>query len=373
MNRRIGVAAGLAAATAAGAMTTIAAHGGPQVPTQPAAPQVTLGTVVRTNLASMVLTGGTLGYAATNPVLNQLTGTYTWLPAPGRMIAPGHVLFRVDDLPVILMRGRTPAWRPFTPGMTGGIDITELQRNLIALGYAAGLFTAPTGTFDALTVDAVLRWQQASGYPATGQIGLGQIVFLRDPVVIGALTVAPGQPAVPGQAPYEVTGTQRIVIVPLNQQLPSVSVGEHVSIILPSTAITGGTVAAIGPPPATGSAGTGTAGNTSTNSGSSGAGSGSGDQQTSMQLTVTPDRPAVTGTGQDVAVQVSLVTQSVSHVLAVPISALLALAGGGYAVQVAEPSGARRLVAVSVGLFANTLVQVSGPGLQAGMKVVTAQ
>jgi hypothetical protein len=55
-------------------------------------------------------------------------------------------------------------------------------------------------------------------------------------------------------------------------------------------------------------------------------------------------------------------------VLAVPVSALVALAGGGYAVEVVH-GAARRLVAVQTGLFANTRVQVSGRGLTTGTRV----
>jgi peptidoglycan hydrolase-like protein with peptidoglycan-binding domain len=367
VNRHAAIAAGLLAAAAAGSVATIAVRGG-QVPAgPPAPPPVTLATVVRTNLATTVLTAGTLGYAATNPVVNQLAGTYTALPAPGQAIRPGQDLYRVDNLPVVLMRGSTPAWRTFAPGMTGGPDVTELQRNLIALGYAAGLFSAPTGQFDALTEDAVFRWQQAAGYPLTGQIGLGQVVFLPASVVVGALNTAPGQLATPGQVPYQVTAATRTVTVPLGPDLPAVATGEAVSVVLPSGAMTPGVITAVGPPPASTS---GTGGDSGAGAGS-GTGSGTGD--TSLQLTVTPEDPSATGTGQDVAVQVSLVTQSVHDVLAVPISALLALAGGGYGVEVAGPGGGDHLVGVTTGLFANTLVQVSGPGLRAGMQVVTAQ
>jgi hypothetical protein len=59
-------------------------------------------------------------------------------------------------------------------------------------------------------------------------------------------------------------------------------------------------------------------------------------------------------------------------VLAVTVSALVALAGGGYAVEVMHGSGATatgRLVAVWTGLFSATLVQVSGPGIAAGQRV----
>ena len=371
MRRPARIAAGLLAAAAAGAVAAITVRG--QAPAgPPAPPPVTTATVVRTNLATTVLTAGTLGYATTSPAVNQLAGTYTWLPAPGQAIRPGQGLYRIDNLPVVLMRGGTPAWRVFAPGMTGGPDVTELQRNLIALGYAAGLLTAPTGQFDALTEDAVCRWQQAAGYPVTGQIALGQVIFLPGGVIVGGLNEAPGQLAAPGQAPFDVTAASRTVSVALGPDLPAVTTGEAVSIVLPTGATTPGIVSAIGPAPPAGGSGTSGPGNSGT-SGSSGSCTSSGTSGTSMELTITPDRPAATGTGQDVAVQVSLVTQSVRGVLAVPVTALLALAGGGYGVVLAGPDGKDRLVGVTTGLFANTLVEVSGPDVRAGLKVVSAQ
>ena len=55
--------------------------------------------------------------------------------------------------------------------------------------------------------------------------------------------------------------------------------------------------------------------------------------------------------------------------LAVPVNALLALAEGGYAVEV-ERDGRRALVGVETGLFADGQVEVSGQGLAAGDRVV---
>jgi peptidoglycan hydrolase-like protein with peptidoglycan-binding domain len=353
VNRRATrVTLGLAGAAVAGAVAATTLRGGAATATPPGPPPVTFATVTRTDLVTSTLTAGTLGYAPTSPVVNQITGTYTALPSPGTVIHPGQALYQVDHLAVVLMQGRIPAWRAFAPGMTGGPDIIKLQRNLIALGYARGLFTAPSGQFDELTIIAVERWQAAHGYPATGQITLGQIIFLPSAVVVGALNEAPGQAASPGQAPYKATARQRVVTVPVSPNLPPVRPGEHLSIILPSGARTPGEIATIGPVPP---------------------GSGGSSASATTQLTVIPDHPAATGTGQDVAVQVSLVTQRARHVLAVPVSALLALAGGGYGVEVVAPSGAHHLVGVTTGLFANTLVEVSGTGIRAGVKVVTAQ
>src|SRR5260370_3337622 len=135
---------------------------------------------------------------------------------------------------MVLMRGGTGAGRPFVLGMTDGPEGRELQANLIALQYATGLFSAPTGTFDWPTADAVERWQLANGYPVTGEITLGQVVFLPSAVLGGAQNAAPRQAATPGQQPYQVTTDLRIVRPPLNPDLPPAAAGAAVFMLLPS-------------------------------------------------------------------------------------------------------------------------------------------
>ena len=71
--------------------------------------------------------------------------------------------------------------------------------------------------------------------------------------------------------------------------------------------------------------------------------------------------------------QVSLTTQRIDDVLAVPVTALLALAGGGYGVEVIDHSGHTRLIGVTTGAFAGGRVQVSGTGIRAGLTVDVAQ
>ena len=82
--------------------------------------------------------------------------------------------------------------------------------------------------------------------------------------------------------------------------------------------------------------------------------------------------PRTTGNFDQAPVNVNIVSAQAHDVLAVPISALVALAGGGYAVEVVHGSGAsatRQLVPVQTGLYSDTLVQVSGAGLTAGEEV----
>lgn len=351
---RLARAVSLGGALALGAALAIALRGGAAAPAAAPPPPVTTATVVRADLRSTVLTGGTLGYGPAGPVVNQLAGTYTQVPPSGTRIALGDALYRVDNQPVTLMIGTIPAWRTFAPGMADGPDVSELQSGLISLGYAHALLSAPTGRYDWSTAVAVERWQAAEHEPVTGVIDLGDIVFLPAPVRVGAATVAPGQGAAPGQVPYQVTTTERTVSVALNPNLPPTRIGERVSIVLPSGASTPGRIAltGVGAPAAPGGGGAGAA--------------------SAPQITVVPARPGVTGTGTDIAVQVALTTSYVRHALAVPVSALLALAGGGYGVEVVEPSGAHRLVGVQTGMFAGARVQlIGGPGI--GTRVVVAQ
>jgi hypothetical protein len=357
VNRAPKVVAALAAAAVCGSIVTVAARGTP-APAAPNPPPVGTARVERTDLASTVLTEGTLGYARNPPVVNELAGTYTALLSPGAVVLPGQVLFQVDDQPVVLMTGAIPAWRPFTPGMTDGPDVRELATSLVALGDARGLFSVPGSSYGPALQAAVRRWQVASGETPTGTIAFGAVAFAPGEVRVDTVGVLLGQPASPGASPYVVTSTTRVVDVPLSPNDPPVATGQAVSIVLPTGSTTQGTVVAIGPPaPAAGG----------TPSSSS-----SGPSPPSTVLTVAPTDPSATGAADGEAVQVTLTVERVRDVLAVPVAALLALAGGGYGLEAVESGGRHQLIGVRTGVYAGGRVQVSGPGLRPGLVVVVA-
>ena len=89
-----------------------------------------------------------------------------------------------------------------------------------------------------------------------------------------------------------------------------------------------------------------------------------------MQVTVRLANPKAAANLDQAPVQVAITTQAAQGVLAVPINALLAQPGGGYAVALVAGSASRR-VAVRTGLFDETagLVEIQGAGLAEGARV----
>ena len=88
-----------------------------------------------------------------------------------------------------------------------------------------------------------------------------------------------------------------------------------------------------------------------------------------MTIALAGRRP---GAGLDQAsVSVNFVQEKAKNVLSVPVTALLATAGGGYALQ--EAAAPHRLIPVTTGLFAAGYVQISGPDIYRGLQVTDSQ
>ena len=266
------------------------------------------------------------------------------------MIRRGHRLYAIDGQPVVLLYGSSVATRAFVPGMSAGADVAELAANLDALGYGHDL----TGdAFTTATAAAIRAFQSARGEPATGELLLGSVVFEHGPVRVTSVmaSLGVGSSVMPGPV-LTVSSTARQVTIELDAaQQGQVKVGDPVTITLPDNQTTPGRISHV-----------------STVASSSGSGGGA----PTIEVDAVPTDPAATGSLDQAPVNVSITTASVSDALVVPVDALLALAGGGYAIEVVGPGGVHHLVAVSTGLFddADGLVQVMGNGLAAGQRIV---
>jgi Putative peptidoglycan binding domain len=321
-------------------------------------------TVTRRSLSQTTPVNGTLGYEGSYTVLGQLPGTITWLPAVGQVVRRDQMLYQVDGYPVVLLYGSTPAYRPLAGGAAAadvtGQDVAELNHDLVALGYLdSSEVDWAWDEFGWATKAGIEKLQEHLGVDQTGALDLGRVVFLPTAARVTAVSATLGGPA---SGPImSATSTTRQVSVDLDAgQQSEVRAGDRVTVTLPGNSTTPGVVSWVG--------------KVATTPSSSGANGSNGPGSSAPMVTVhiRPTRPADTGTLDQAPVLVTITTQTVRNVLAVPAGALLALSGGGYAVEVANRDGTHHLVSVSLGLFddAAGLVQVTGSGLAAGQHVV---
>jgi hypothetical protein len=282
-------------------------------------------------------------------------GAFSELPSVGEVVSQGETLYTVGTTSVVLLYGTTPATRNLYQGEHGP-DVAELNSDLRSLGYT----TAPGGdTFTAGTATAVDAFQAHDGLPQTGNLALGQVVFLPTAARVTAVSGVLGTQPQPGAAVLTASSTTRQVSIALDANLQSdVKVGDAVTITLPDQQTTPGVVSYVG--------------TVATTPSSSGNTHGTQNSAPTITVDVTPSDPSSIGKLDQAPVSVSITDASVQNALVVPVNSLLALAGGGYALEVVPAHGAHYLVPVRTGLFddAQGLVQVTGSQVHVGMRIV---
>jgi peptidoglycan hydrolase-like protein with peptidoglycan-binding domain len=323
----------------------------------PAATEAAVGataTVERRDLVERDELDGTLGYADAGVLAAGAAGTITRLRAPGAVVRRGEPLYWLDGAPAaFLLYGRLPAWRDLAPGIDDGADVRQLERNLRALGHDPDGAMAVDGEWDWATTAAVRRFQDERGLDADGALARGEVVFRRGATRIGQAKAAVGQQASPGRELADVSGTRRLVTVDLEATRQSLArVGDAVTVDLPTGRSARGRIADVGAvaeqPP------------------------GEDGGEPTIEVTIALRGRAARGSGLDQApVDVGFAVERRDDVLAVPVEALLARRGGGFAVEVVEDGGTR-VVGVDPGLYADGWVEVEG-ALRDGQTVVSAR
>jgi hypothetical protein len=346
------VAGGTVAAWRAGAFSPAARSGTGQQGALPATSPVT-----RQDLSAVTPVTATLGYAGSYTVTGQGGGTLTWLPSAGQVIRQGQALYKTGNgSPVVLLYGSVPDWRALDEGITGQ-DVSQLNHDLVNLGYASRADVVALGWdyYSWETAYAVQLLEEHLGVASPpGSLSLGQVVFEPQ-----ALRVSQVSGSLGGSGTGSVltaTSDRHVVTIPLDtSQQSQVQVGDKVTVTLPDGAPTPGVVSSVGTV-------------ASTTPGSAGSGS-----TTTIPVQVTLTDPGAAGTLEQAPVTVNITTASVKNALAVPVTALVAQASGGYQVEVAGPGNTRRWVPVQPGIFddASGLVQVTG-ALTPGQRVVVA-
>src|SRR6202035_5285183 len=189
----------VAGAVAAGAWYA-GAFGSPGSPgaASAGAPPPATKAVTRQDLSATTPVNATLGYAGSYAVTGRGSGTLTWLPSAGQVIGQGQVLYKTGNgSPVVLLYGSVPDWRALDEGTTGQ-DVTQLNHDLVTLGYAGGAPIAAAGwdCYSWETAYGVQRLEEHLGvsFPP-GSLSLGQVVFEPEALRVATVTGSLAGPA----------------------------------------------------------------------------------------------------------------------------------------------------------------------------------
>lgn len=308
--------------------------------------------VVRADLVERDTLEGTLRYREPGTLLATGGGTITALPESGDLLARGDAAYELDGQPATLMFGERPAWRPIDVDTSDGPDVAQLEGNLWALGFDDDFAMTIDEEVDDATVDAIVRWQESLGREDVEVVLPSEIVFVPGPLRVGERFVEVGSVVAPGTPLYATSARTHEVLVLLDADRQDLlAAGDEVTVVLPDDDETLGVVREVSRIVIT-------------------VGQGQ-DVSRVVEAFIDLRTEGAAGELDEAPVDVDVVTSRAEDVLAVPVEALLALAEGGYAVEVAE-AGGTRLVGVEIGTFADGLVEIIGD-VAPGDRVVVAE
>ncbi|WP_412148275.1 peptidoglycan-binding protein [Curtobacterium flaccumfaciens] len=322
-------------------------------------------TVTRGDLTDSKVFAGTLGYGAATGVPGAAAGTITWLPRAGDVIERDGALYAVDERDVRSMYGTVPLWRDLERGLQGA-DVRQLNENLAALGYDVSV----DDRFGPRTERAVRQWQQDRGHDVTSVLTADDVAFVDGAVRVASVdgrlgeriaggagagagagtgAGAGGAGAAAGAGPaadvLQVTSTRRVVAATVPQRdAERLAVGTDVEVrVNGAGAAMPGSVVDVQPTT-------------------------SEDGGTAVDVSVSFD-PGKRTLPAAASAQVDAKGTTEHDVLSVPVAALVAGAGGRYAVDVVQRDGTTERVRVEPGFSADGRIAITGD-LAAGDRVV---
>jgi hypothetical protein len=314
---------------------------------------------------------GTLGYGSTISVSSPASGVVTSVPEAGTDLARGSVLFEVDSEPVVLLYGDLPIWRSLSSSAANGPDILQLETNLAALGYTASGNMTVDDDFTYYTGVALKAWETDAGFSSPNTtFDSSEAVYLPGVVRVDSAatrgTVATGGTSVLSVAVLDdvtdtvegdhgVTSasapTQRVSLQVATSDQSLFSEAMAVEVELADSTTVAGTVSSVGQTVKRVSNG----------------------PNSELYVDVTVAVTDESGSGLvEGPVTVHVPNETVDAALMVPVRALVALAEGGYAVEVQAADGTTSYVGVTTGVFSDGWVQVTGDVAEGELVLVPA-
>ena len=214
-----------------------------------------------------------------------------------------------------------------------GPDVALVAGNLASLGDYDG----STDMWSTALQAAVDEWQRRLGITGDGELDPSQVLVVRPGLRVSAVSGRPGDAA--SAVTISLSSSSREATFILRHGVPpALARGRRVRVSVGHALTATGHVASVT------------------------------TQGKHSAVRVTFAHPARLAQVSATKVRMTITTAARRDVLAVPVQALLALASGGYAVQL--PGG--RLLAVHTGVVHDGDIEVSGEGIHAGLRVVSA-
>lgn len=138
--------------------------------TAPPTPSPILVPVEERVLSSTIVTRGTARFGLPQTIsiapsaLKGNAGLITTLPLRNTQIEEGEVLLTASGRPVLVLRGKIPAYRDLVPGISGN-DVRQLEEGLERLGIDPG---PVDGIYDRKTSAGVAQWYNSAGWEPFG-------------------------------------------------------------------------------------------------------------------------------------------------------------------------------------------------------------
>lgn len=232
-----------------------------------------------------------------------------------------------------------------------GTLVLQLEEALADLGFDANNTLEVDGVFSPETTQAVLDFQAAVGLGEDGLLNFGEIVFLPGSIRVTSQLAVLGSSVGQGSPIFGISLTDKLVSIhlPADEQ-DLLDIGDAVIIEMPDFREVPGKVVFV--------------------SQTAQAAENDWDPKT-FEVRIEFEDPSIAKDLDEAPVDVIVVTDSVDDVMAIPVSALLALLEGGYAVEVRISSSRTNLVAVEVGFFgSNNMIEIISSEIELGDQVV---
>ena len=174
---------------------------------------LTTAEVTQRDLVTYDETTATLGFTNSVTVSSPIGGTVTSIINVGDHVDPGTIVATIDGAPVVAMLGDVPSYRDLSTSSDDGIDIRQLESNLVLLGFDPDGEISIDEEFDDATEAAVTLWENSIGLDGDGEVTQGQLVFVPGHLLVDSTSVSVGGAVSSGGSLFVGRETERSYLV----------------------------------------------------------------------------------------------------------------------------------------------------------------